>query len=176
MTNSMAAQFSAFARYNFWANNRLYNACGQLDETEYLKVRPAFFKSIHGVLNHGLLTDRSQLGWVTGQPYKLDSLDQQLYADFFSLRDARVAEDAHIIDYVEHLADDAFEADITFTNIRGTTMIGALRLLLNHLFNHQSHHRGQAHDLLTQTTVAPPPLDFLLFLRQPECGLVRDLS
>ena len=88
------------------------------------------------------------------RPYKFDSLVQQLYADFASLRDARVAEDERIIDYVEHTADDAFEADITFTNSRGTTMTGPLRLLLNHLFNHQTHHRGQAHDLLTQTAVA----------------------
>ena len=141
-----------------------------------MKARPAFFNSFHGVLNHGLLTDRSQLGWVTGQPYKFDSLDQQLFADYTSLRDARMAEDARIIDYVADLADDAFESAITFTNIRGTMITGPLRLLLNHLFNHQTHHRGQAHDLLTQTTVAPPPLDLLLFLRQPECGLVRDLS
>lgn len=176
MTDIPSDQFQAFARYNRWANQRLYEACSKLDDGEYRKERPTFFRSIHGVLNHSLLTDRSQLGWFTGEAYAFSSLDDEVVGDFLGLRQAREEEDQRIIRFVTSLTPDTYGDEITFTNIYDVTLRGPLFLLLNHFFNHQTHHRGQAHDLLCQTDISPPPLDFLLFARQPESERVREVD
>ena len=186
VTDIPSVQFQAFARYNRWANERLYEACSNLDGDEYLKERPTFFRSIHGVLNHGLLTDRSQMGWFTGKVYAFSSLDDEVIGDsslddevigdFPGLRQAREEEDRRIIRYVASLTPDNYGDEITFTNIYDVTLRGPLYLLLNHFFNHQTHHRGQAHDLLCQTDIPPPPLDFLLFVRQPESARVTEVD
>ena len=81
--------YSTFARYNAWANARLYGACARLPESEYLKPRASFFGSIHATLNHLMVADRIWLGRIEGRPEKL-ALSQILYGDFTALQVARV--------------------------------------------------------------------------------------
>jgi len=157
--------FRRFARYNAWANERLYRACGRLPEAEYLKPRPAFFKSIHGTLNHILVGDRIWLGRFQNRDAGIKALNQQLYGDFLGLHVARQAEDALIIAFIEDLGPADYQREISYRNMRGESFRQPLNLLLAHYFNHQTHHRGQAHDLLSQTAVPPPELDLIFFLR-----------
>jgi uncharacterized damage-inducible protein DinB len=153
------------ARYNQWANRRLYDACAKLSGEDYLRPRPAFFGSIHGTLNHILVGDRVWLGRFGWSDAKVTALDQILYRDLATLRAARAAEDANIIARIDGLADDAVDGVLVYRSIvdpaeRRTTLHWAL----THFFNHQTHHRGQVHDMLSQTAVAPPPLDLMYFL------------
>ena len=85
-----------------------------------------------------------------------------------SLRVARRAEDGLIIAYVGGLEAGDLTTPIRYTNMAGERHQDPLRLILAHMFNHQTHHRGQAHDLLSQTEVAPPPLDLIYFLHGRE--------
>jgi uncharacterized damage-inducible protein DinB len=165
MPSLLSEHFRTFAHYNAWANERLYGACAALPEAEYLKPRPAFFGSLHGVLNHILVGDRIWLSRLEGRDSGIGALDQQLYGDFAGLRVARQAEDQLIIAYVEGLDERELTSSLRYTNMAGERHQDPVRIVLAHMFNHQTHHRGQAHDLLSQTEVAPPPLDLIYFLR-----------
>jgi uncharacterized damage-inducible protein DinB len=158
-------QFRLFAGYNAWANARLYDACSRLPREEYHRDRRAFFRSLHGTLNHLLLTDRIWLGRIEGRPVRFGGLDDELYADLHSLREARRREDARIVDLVGALGEEALADEVTYTNTSGNSFATPLWQVLAHLFNHQTHHRGQAHDMLSQTEVPPPPLDLIFFIR-----------
>ena len=166
MQPSLHEQFRTFARYNAWANQRLYKACEQLSEADYLKSRPSFFGSIHATLNHILVGDRAWMGRFTNSPSSISSLDQELYADFAGLHVARMAEDAQIINYADGLDDAALMFWLEYRNMAGEDQADELAILLSHFFNHQTHHRGQVHTLLSQTSVAPPPLDLIYYLRE----------
>ncbi len=161
-----ATYFRTFARYNQWANRRLYDACARLPEAEYAKPRRAFFGSIHGTLNHLLVGDRIWLGRIEGKDAGIEALDQVLYDDLSGLRAAREAEDARILAITDRLADGALGAMLAYRNMRGEPFETRLDWVLAHLFNHQTHHRGQVHDMLSHTPVAPPPLDLIFYLRE----------
>jgi uncharacterized damage-inducible protein DinB len=160
--------FRTLAQYNQWANRRLYDACAQLAEAEYHKPRPAFFKSIHGTLNHLLVGDRIWLARIEGIESGIKALDQLLYDDFARVRAAREAEDQRIVAIVDAIDEARLAGDVVYRQIvqPGGERRTPLRFALGHLFNHQTHHRGQAHDLLAQTTVPPPPLDLIFYLRE----------
>ena len=156
--------FHDFARYNSWANKRLYEACGKLPEAEYMKPRQSFFGSIHATLNHLLVGDRIWLGRIERRPVKL-ALNQVLYGDFTALAVARGAEDERLIRVVEAIDRTELDRPLDYLSTSGERFQTPLRQVLGHLFNHQTHHRGQVHDMLSQTAVPPPPLDLIFFLR-----------
>ena len=158
--------FLTLARYNAWANRRLYDACAALPEAEYMKPRPAFFGSIHGTLNHLLVGDRIWVARIEHKPNPKVTLDQILYGDLVALRVARQAEDDHLINVVGGIAERSLDRPLAYANTSGHRHQTPLRLVLAHLFNHQTHHRGQVHGLLSQTKIAPPSLDLIAYLRQ----------
>jgi uncharacterized damage-inducible protein DinB len=159
--------FRTLARYNQWANRRLYAACAQLPEAEYMKPRDAFFGSLHGTLNHNLVGDRLWMGRITRHESGIKSLDQVLYGDFAGLRVAREAEDAQIINAIDAMDVPTLNTTLRFRAlVDGQSSAMPMRMVLAHLFNHGTHHRGQAHGLLSQTAVPPPPLDLVFFLRE----------
>jgi uncharacterized damage-inducible protein DinB len=160
------AYFLTLAYYNAWANRRLYDACAQLPEAEYLKARPAFFGSIHGALNHLLVGDRVWLARIEHKPPPKVTLDQILYGDLVALRVARQAEDEHLANVVANISGRSLDQPLAYANMAGKRHQTPLRLVLGHLFNHQTHHRGQVHGLLSQTSVAPPSLDLIYYLRE----------
>jgi uncharacterized damage-inducible protein DinB len=166
MSRELHTHFRTFAGYNAWANKRLFDAVARLPEAEYLKPRPAFFRSIHGTLNHILVGDRAWMGRLTGRDAGIRSLDQILYADLAGLRVARQAEDARLIAYVDRLSEAELLGSASYRNMAGKPFTTPITQVLAHIFNHQTHHRGQAHDLLSQTGVAPPELDLIHYLRE----------
>lgn len=165
---TMLDYFRTLARYNQWANRRLYAACAQLHEADYMKPRQAFFGSIHGTLNHILVGDRIWLGRIIGHDAGIKALDQILYGDFAGLRVAREAEDAQIITVIDAMDLPTLNTTLRYKPLTdpGATVSVPMRFVLAHLFNHGTHHRGQAHGLLSQTSVAPPSLDLIPYLRE----------
>jgi len=170
----MDSYFVTLARYNAWANRRLYDACAKLPEAEYMKPRPAFFGSLHGTLNHILVADRIWLARIARRPNPSLTLDQILYGDLVALRVARAAEDDHIVNVVAAISPRALDQPLAYATTTGARQQTPLGLVLAHFFNHQTHHRGQAHGLLSQTAVAPPPLDFIYFLRETAAAAASD--
>jgi len=163
---AMLAHYRAFGRYNRWANGRLYEAVAALGDADYRADRGAFFKSLHGTLNHLLVTDRIWLKRFTGvgdAPVKLDAI---LHDDFEGLRGARDVEDARILDFVDGLDVARLAGTVKFRRVSTPEVFEEpLMPLLAHLFNHQTHHRGQAHAILTGITGKAPELDLVAYQR-----------
>ncbi len=168
----MKAHFALLARYNAWANARIYEAAAALSDADYRADRGAFFKSVHGTLNHLLVGDRIWMRRFTGVGDAPNRLDAILFEDFADLRAARDREDERIVAYVDSLGEQALQGLIRYRTITNPTDVEQpLAPALLHFFNHQTHHRGQVHALLTGLTGAAPSLDLLLYQRETGTGL-----
>jgi uncharacterized damage-inducible protein DinB len=163
----MKRHFAMMATYNRWANVRLYNMAAALPDELYRKSIGVYFKSLHGTLNHLLTADRIWMCRLDGKGDHPDKLDATIHDDFMSLREARLGEDQRIVDFIDSLDDADFEKLWDYKTLNGTPQRQQVREILAHLFNHQTHHRGQAHAALTALGVSEPePLDLLILLRE----------
>ena len=165
----MKQHFMMFAAYNQWANGRIYDAVAGLDEEEFNRNVGAFFGSMMGTLNHLLATDRIWMKRFTGEGDAPASLDAVLHRALPVLRMAREAEDKRIIGWVDSLSDKALSGRFTYMTVSDMrTVSQRLAPALAHVFNHQTHHRGQAHAILTILGRPSVPLDLMLFQRTEE--------
>jgi uncharacterized damage-inducible protein DinB len=155
----LTAHFQLLARYNRIANERLYQACAQLDDAAYRQQRAGSFGSIHALLNHILLGDRRWLALFQRGDRVTPPLGQILYDDFAALQRARIEEDAHLEGFFATLEPIFWTRTFPYINNQGRDIVETAHVACSHLFNHQTHHRGQVHVMLAQTTVAAPPLD-----------------
>lgn len=151
--------FQMLARYNRIANERLFEKCADLDDAEYRKQRQGSFGSIHGLLNHILLGDQIWMARFEGNGRTTPALNTILFDDFFALRSARVEQDALIEFFFGRLDASFFGRSFPYTNNQGRDYVEQAPVAISHFFNHQTHHRAQVHVMLSQTPVAPPPLD-----------------
>jgi uncharacterized damage-inducible protein DinB len=150
------------ARYNHWMNETVYAAAAQLSDAERKRDLGAFFKSLHGTLNHILVGDRMWLGRFTGEIVRFPSLAHEIAADFGELRRERAKTDDAITAYVGALTPEALAQPLvyrTFLNPRDVSFPRGFALM--HYFNHQTHHRGQATTLLMQLGVDPGLTDLI---------------
>lgn len=163
----MKRHFVMMAAYNRWANVRLYDMAAGLSDELYRKPIGLYFKTLHGTLNHLLTADRIWMHRLEGTGDHPDKLNATIHDDLASLRAARVAEDRRIINFVDRLDDAGFEQSCEYKMMNGRPQRQCVREILAHLFNHQTHHRGQAHAALTTLGVSEPaPLDLLIMLHQ----------
>jgi uncharacterized damage-inducible protein DinB len=160
-----------FAHYNAWANARVYEAAARLSDEQYRADRGAFFRSVHGTLNHLLVTDRIWMQRFTGRGETYDRLDTILHERLDELRTAREAEDRRIVGWIDSLDDAALDGVIRYRRVSTPEeFVQPLAPALRHFFNHQTHHRGQAHMVLTTLGKEAPPLDLLFFQRLAATG------
>lgn len=162
----MKQHYLRFARYNQWANRRLLVAAETLAEEKLWQDMAAFFGSLMGTLNHILVADMLWMARFTGEAAPAVSLNSVLHRDLPGLTRAREAMDGRFLAFVDGLDEAHLAADLSYTTIRGERFTQPLELLLTHVFNHQTHHRGQAHGLLSQLGAEPPALDLIAFARQ----------
>jgi uncharacterized damage-inducible protein DinB len=161
----MLKHFQMFADYNGWANARIYEACALLSDEEFCADKGAFFGSAQRTLNHLLAADRIWLKRFTGIGEAPTSLGAVLHENFSDLHAARKAEDQRIIDWVDGLTEADFSKIISYSPV---SMPGKIELplgpVLTHVFNHQTHHRGQVHTILTSLGQPSVVLDLVYFL------------
>lgn len=170
----MKKHYHTFAGYNAWANRRLYDAAATLSDAEYRADRGAFFKSMHGTLNHLLATDRIWMKRFTGAGDAPDRLDAIVHGTFAGLRAAREAEDRRIVAWIEGLDEARLAGVIRYRRVSSPEeFVQALMPALDHWFNHQTHHRGHAHMILTGLGKAAPELDLLFYQRELAAGPER---
>ena len=115
----MKTHFEMMANYNEWANARLFRVAGTLDEALYRREVGAYFRSLHGTLNHLLVSDRIWMRRLTGTGDHPEQLNAILFDDFRSLRAARVEEDSRIIAFVQSLDESAFEEAWDYRTLNG---------------------------------------------------------
>jgi uncharacterized damage-inducible protein DinB len=161
------AHYQMFGHYNAWANGRLYDAAARLTSEQYRADRGAFFKSVHGTLNHLLVTDRIWMARFAGEGEAPNRLDAILFESFDDLRTAREAEDRRIVGFVDGLDNGRIAGTIKYRRVSSPEQFEQqLAPALAHWFNHQTHHRGHVHALLTGLVGQAPELDLLFFQRQ----------
>ena len=151
--------FRTLARYNEGANARLYESISQLDEAEYRRERRVSFASIHALLNHMLLADQIWMARFSGGGKTTPPLNTILCENFAELQQARRQQDKQIELFFEKVDDDFFRRPLRYTNSLGQERTDSAPLAVLHFFNHQTHHRGQVHVLISQTGAQPPSLD-----------------
>jgi uncharacterized damage-inducible protein DinB len=152
------------ARYNRWQNASLYAAADALSDAARREDRGAFFRSIHGTLAHLLWADAMWMSRLAGGPKPGVALrDSPEYrADWVGLKQERVQMDELLIGWADRLDQEALAGDLAwFSGARGTEVVMPRALVVVHLFNHQTHHRGQVHAMLTATGARPADTDLI---------------
>ena len=150
------------AAYNRWANVQIFDACARLSDADYRRDLGAFFRSVHGTLNHLLLGDRLWLGRLQGSAPAFTALDTELHTDFAALRAARAETDDAICAAVEAIDGAALSQMLHFTSlVTGRAMRLPRWVAWTQMFNHQIHHRGQVTALLTRLGVDYGDIDLI---------------
>jgi uncharacterized damage-inducible protein DinB len=157
------AYVRTMAAYNRTMNDVIYAAAARLSDAERKRDLGAFFKSLHGTLNHLLVGDRIWLGRLVGIPANIPSLGHELYADFAELRRERAKTDGEIADYAAALTPESLAAPLVYRTMLDPRNVSFDRgFALMHFFNHQTHHRGQATTLLMQLGIDPGATDLVV--------------
>jgi uncharacterized damage-inducible protein DinB len=158
-TRHATLPYRAMAYNNAWANHRLLTACARLTQDEFVQSRPGFFPSLRATLNHVLVIDQFYVDAMEGGTLGPAAwAEPEPCATVAALHTAQAAIDRRLIAVVDHLDDAGLDATVA---VHRGERIQPERMdrLLMHLAQHQIHHRGQAHCMLSSTSVAPPQLD-----------------
>lgn len=150
------------ARYNAWQNDSIYAAADKLDDTVRREDKGAFFKSIHGTLSHILWADKLWLARLTAQPANFGTIPQSpmFVEDWETLKSERQKMDGEITAWAAEIQEDELGGDFVFFSHAQNAEIRTSRsLCITHVFNHQTHHRGQVHAMLTASGVKPNDTD-----------------
>jgi uncharacterized damage-inducible protein DinB len=149
------------ARYNRWQNESLYGAADGLADEERHRERGAFFGSIHRTMCHLLWADRTWMSRFRGTLPPAPFTDLAgLHREWVSLKGGRHDFDAEIVGWADGLASEWLAGTHThFSPTLGREMSAPRWLLVSHFFNHQTHHRGQIHCMLTQAGTKPADTD-----------------
>lgn len=174
------AHLALLADYNRWMNDKLYAAAEALGPEALHRDMQAFFGSIHGTLNHLAVADTLWLKRLAAHPARFASLaflndvaappalDHHLFDAFEELSAYRRRLDQALLDFCAEVSESQLDGPLVYLTTRGATGNKVLFGVLLHLFNHQTHHRGQATTLFHQLGVDVGPTDFIL--RVPEAA------
>jgi uncharacterized damage-inducible protein DinB len=159
MPSVIVQVFRGFAFNNAWANHRLLGACANLSQREFEAQRAGFFPSVQRTLNHIYVIDHFYVdalegGWLGPKAWE----HQVPFSTVAELASAQSAMDKRLIKICDALTPDKLEENV---RVNRETRVQTERRdrLLMHLFQHQIHHRGQAHAMLSSTNIKPPQLD-----------------
>jgi uncharacterized damage-inducible protein DinB len=148
------------AEYNAFMNQKLYALCAALSDEDRKRDRGAFFKSVHGTLQHLLWGDRAWLIRFLGWNEPIGKPDAVLFEDFEALRAERTRLDHLILDWARRLPEGALSEPFQVTSVvYKKTRRMPLYLVAVQMFNHQTHHRGQLTTLLSQMNIDPGVTD-----------------
>jgi uncharacterized damage-inducible protein DinB len=169
--------YTTMAEYNQWMNSKIYDVCAGISDAIRKADQGAFFGSIHKTLNHLLYGDRAWMGRFTQHPFSAPNMGQDMYEDFEELRQARREMDDQILVWAKKLSPEWLNQPFEYTsNIDQCTRILPTWILVTHMFNHQTHHRGQVTTLLSQLghDVGSTDLPWLPVLGSGQWGVVSD--
>jgi uncharacterized damage-inducible protein DinB len=159
------AYLQRMSRYNRWQNENLYDVAGRLSDAERRKDRGAFFGSIHNTLSHLLWADRIWMSRFAGWPKPDGGIPQSvsLFPEWEILKTERNDSDARLIDWADTLDLMWIKGDMTwFSGAINREVTKPRWQLVAHFFNHQTHHRGQVHAMLTQAGGKPHDTDLFV--------------
>lgn len=153
------------ARYNAWQNRGIFGCADALDDAARRQDRGAWFGSIHGTLSHLMWGDLIWMSRFDGGPPPQGGIagSAGLFPDWDALRSLRDTTDARIAAWAATLTADRLAGDLTwYSGAAGREVSKPLAMLVVHFFNHQTHHRGQVHAMLTAAGARPGDTDLFL--------------
>ncbi len=171
---TLKASFNLMADYNQWMNNNVYSSAARMSAADLSEDRGAFFGSVLGSLNHILVADVIWLKRFSDHPHKFtsldyvltfedpQSLDEILFAEFSELRKKRSEMDEVIKNFADELTDEILGSTFRYKGMRGKPYNKKFGLVIQHFFNHQTHHRGQISTLLNQADIDIGTTDLLV--------------
>jgi uncharacterized damage-inducible protein DinB len=155
------AYLQRMARYNRWQNESLYRASDGLSDAARRQDRGSFFESIHATLSHVLWADQLWMSRLSDwQPPEGPSRKVPLYDDWDDLKQRRRAADARFLTWSDQLSQADIDGDLEwYSGSLGRGMTSPKAVCLMQVFNHQTHHRGQVHAMLTAAGAKPEDTD-----------------
>ena len=161
----MLAHPNILAQFNAWANKHLYAICGELSEKEITQNRGAFFNSIFGTLNHILLVDILYRERLEGKNSNFQTLDETLYDKFNILSAKQMEEDQRWVELTKGLSPESLEEKIGFWTLLDRPDLWKVpkHIYYTNLCQHQCHHRGQIHNMVSIAGLEPPPIGYIEF-------------
>lgn len=159
----MLAHPQTMAQFSAWANRRIYGACEALSPAALAEDRGAFFGSILGTLNHILLVDLLYRERLEGTATRFRALDEILHAELGPLARSQAAQDAWYIERLAGVTEADLERPVGFYTLLDEPEYWEVphRTYFTNLFQHQVHHRGHVHNMLSQAGLDPPPIGFI---------------
>ena len=170
------------AQYNQWMNAKLYETAAKLSPEELAKDRGAFFGSVLGTLNHIMVGDIIWLKRLATHPAahraldpvrqreRPDTLNRILHSDLAKLWQERKDLDAIILAWTQEMTASDLDHALEYRNMKGVPARKLFGTLVLNLFNHQTHHRGQATTLLFQAGVDVGVTDLLVLIPEEAAG------
>ena len=157
----LQSHFVRMAENNGWSNDRLHRAVLQLKPGEFELHRIGYFPSLKDTLNHILAVDLLYLDFITEGGRGARTIDEDFtpFEDRLALAAAQMRADHRLIDVCRRLSLEDLERRVDADREQDGMIPKRIGDLLMHLFLHQTHHRGQAHAMLSGSSVAPPQLD-----------------
>ena len=155
--------YKLMAEYGIWMNTRLFTLCQSIPDGDRKRDLGAFFGSLHATLDHILFGDRAWMARFTGRDYELKPMGALLFDDFAALTAARQQMDRDILEWVSDLDGAWLAAPLSYYSgayERDFTL--PAWVCVTHMFNHQTHHRGQATTLISQLGYPPGITDLPL--------------
>lgn len=171
--------FRLLANYNRWMNERLYTLAAQLPVASVFEDKGAFFGSIFGTFSHLLVADILWLKRIAQHSRQFHSLayirehtkpsalNELIHPDLASLHADRAQVDATIVALLAELDEASLALELDYSDLAGNTYRHSLALILQHVFNHQTHHRGQVTTLFYQAGSDPGVTDLMYLIRNP---------
>ncbi|MEP4768695.1 MAG: DinB family protein [Roseibium sp.] len=154
MTQIDPALYQCMASYNAWMTEQAYAAAEKMSDADRKLDRGAFFKSVHSTLNHILFADRSWMRRFSEKNYETGGMGEDLFGEFAELKAAHLDMCTDIVTFTDQLTSDWLAGPLEWTSVTDkVTRTRPRWVLLTHLFNHQTHHRGQLSTLLTQAGI-----------------------
>lgn len=171
----MLADPHTMALFSGWANRHVYAACSTLSADEIACDRGAFFSSILGTLNHILLVDLLYRERIEGKKTRFASLDQVLHDDVSELHRAQAESDAYYVDFLHDMTADELQQPQGFHTLLDEPEYWQVPkwVYYSNLFQHQVHHRGHVHNMLSQAGIDPPPIGFIEYQLEHGDGITR---
>lgn len=166
---TLARVLAIQAHANRLANRRLKAALANLSTSELHARRTSFFPTIIGTLNHLLAVDRYYIAALHGEPDMVEQYKRFApHDELESYAAAQDASDQRLVAFCDRLDDAGANAVVHMLHTPDPTKSDLACLVLNHVFMHQTHHRGQVHSMLSGTHVKPAQLDeFILRVDEP---------
>jgi uncharacterized damage-inducible protein DinB len=151
------------ARYNAWQNRSLYREADRLTDEQRRGDEGVFFRSLHGTLAHVLWGDTVWMSRFDGwEKPPVGPADGETWLDWETLKSKRIEADRRIADWAGRLTDDALHGELAwYSGMLGRTVTKPMWITVVHFFNHQTHHRGQAHAVLTRFARKPDATDLV---------------